>query len=190
MIIFEADWPGYVVALNLEHGRLLASRPCLASNFSLERRLSAFVFYAGSPAAARDLHRPQQSARVRRRFRQVPAEPGQHRHVRPFPATAGPPRPPIGEAGRSSPADLPARGSDMAGFPQYPRDFLPGDRQPPGLFFRPGQVPGKLLDPAAQPVPPGPGRCLPELELLDQLPHPPLHSPHPKAEEHVLCLPE
>jgi beta-lactamase family protein len=70
-------------------------------------------------------------------------------------------------------------GSGIRGgrIPEYPRDFLPVDREPRGLLFRPGQILRQLLDPGGQPVRLGLGSRLPPPEFLDQRPHPQSPSP-------------
>ena len=89
----------------------------------------------------------------------------------------------------SGPAILPG-GIGRRRLFQHPHDFLPGDRQPRDLLFRPGQVSRKLLDPGAQPVRLSPGSRFPALEFLDHDPIRGLLPLHPTVEDHIAGQPE
>jgi hypothetical protein len=88
------------------------------------------------------------------------------------------------------PAALPGGRLTSGRIFQYPGDFLTGDRQPRDLLFRPGQLPRKLPDPAAQTVRLGPGRRLPPPEFLDQRPQRGLLPLPTTVEDHIADQPE
>jgi hypothetical protein len=154
-----------------------ASQPRAASSFSLDRRPPAFAFFVSRPDAAANSTarsgRPASAATSSRswcsRGSTDASEPSCH---------GGTVR--TRETGLVFPACLPfcpSGGSAGGRLFHDPGDLLPRDRQPRGLLLRPGQVPRKLLDPAAQPARLGPRACLPPAEFLGQRARPGLLPP-------------